>query len=53
MAQGKVKVKDNWKAAMVGASAPQLELPTLGGGRVCLEDLRGGPVLVSFLRHAG
>lgn len=37
----------------VGEPAPPLELPTLDGGSLRLEDLRGRPVLVSFLRHAG
>jgi len=36
-----------------GDPAPPLELPILGGGRLDLGALRGGPVLVSFLRHAG
>ncbi len=36
-----------------GDTAPPLDLPTLRGGRVALRDLRGRPVLVSFLRHAG
>lgn len=37
----------------VGAPAPPLALPRLGGGRVVLEDLRGRASLVVFLRHAG
>jgi len=37
----------------VGDEAPALELPALAGGRVRLAELRGQPVLVSFLRHAG
>ncbi len=37
----------------VGDPALALDLPTQGGGRVALTDLRGRPVLVSFLRHAG
>ena len=36
-----------------GHPAPPLELPVLGGGRLDLAALRGRPVLVSFLRHAG
>jgi thioredoxin-dependent peroxiredoxin len=36
-----------------GDPAPPLDLPVLGGGRLDLAALRGGPVLVSFLRHAG
>ena len=36
-----------------GDPAPPLELPALDGAVVRLEDLRGAPVLVSFLRHAG
>lgn len=37
----------------VGQDAPPLSLPTLDGQHVDLGALRGGPVLVSFLRHAG
>ncbi len=37
----------------VGDDAPRLELPALDGGTVRLEDHRGRPVLVCFLRHAG
>lgn len=36
-----------------GDPAPSLELPTLEGERFRLADHRQGPVLVSFLRHAG
>jgi peroxiredoxin len=36
-----------------GDPAPALALPTLEGTSFDLEDLRGRPVLVSFLRHAG
>lgn len=36
-----------------GDPAPELRLPTLDGDRTDLRDLRGRPVLVSFLRHAG
>jgi hypothetical protein len=36
-----------------GDPAPPLDLPVLGGGGLDLEGLRGRPVLVSFLRHAG
>jgi hypothetical protein len=36
-----------------GDPAPPLDLPVLGGGRLDLAALRGTPVLVSFLRHAG
>jgi hypothetical protein len=36
-----------------GDPAPPLDLPVLGGGRLDLVALRGGPVLVTFLRHAG
>lgn len=37
----------------VGDPAPRLEASTLTGGRLSLSDLRGRPVIVSFLRHAG
>lgn len=38
----------------VGAPAPPLELEALGGGGpMRLEDLRGRPLLLTFLRHAG
>ena len=36
----------------MGAQAPALELPIVGGGRRSLTDLRGRPVLVSFLGPA-
>lgn len=36
-----------------GDPSPDLVLPTLEGEVVDLADLRGRPVLVSFLRHAG
>jgi peroxiredoxin len=36
-----------------GDLAPPLELPILDGGRLDLAALRGRPVLVTFLRHAG
>jgi peroxiredoxin len=36
-----------------GDPAPPLDLPVIGGGRLDLAALRGQPVLVSFLRHAG
>jgi peroxiredoxin len=36
-----------------GQPAPDLDLPTLDGGRFRLADQRGHPVLVVFLRHAG
>jgi thiol-disulfide isomerase/thioredoxin len=32
----------------VGSPAPEIDLPTLAGGRVRLSELRGQPVLVSF-----
>lgn len=41
------------QAPAVGEPAPPLALPTLNGGAVDLASLRGQPVLVSFLRHAG
>ena len=37
----------------VGQPAPELVLPDLDGTVTALRDLRGRPVLVSFLRHAG
>lgn len=40
-------------APSVGQPAPRLELPTIDGGDFRLTDLRGQPVLLSFLRHAG
>ena len=41
------------RAPVVGEPAPPLALPTLDGEPVDLRGLRGRPVLVSFLRHAG
>ena len=40
-------------APRVGEPAPDLVLPDLQGKVTDLRDLRGRPVLVSFLRHAG
>ncbi len=40
-------------APQVGDQAPPLELPDVAGRVVSLDDVRGQPVLVSFLRHAG
>lgn len=40
-------------APPVGAQAPRLALPSLDGGTLDLAGLRGRPVLVTFLRHAG
>jgi len=40
-------------APQVGQSAPELALPTIDGGTVDLQQLRGHAVLISFLRHAG
>ncbi len=40
-------------APAVGAPAPSLSLPTLAGSGFRLEDSRGRPVLLTFLRHAG
>jgi peroxiredoxin len=38
----------------VGGPAPALDLPTIAGdGPLRLEDLRGRPLIVTFLRHAG
>lgn len=37
----------------VGDAAPHFDLPDIDGGRVRLSELRGRPVIVSFLRHAG
>jgi len=36
------------QAVRVGAAAPEIDLPALGGGRVQLSALRGHPVIVSF-----
>ncbi|HWO57602.1 MAG TPA: redoxin domain-containing protein [bacterium] len=36
----------------VGQPAPKLELATDDGQHVSLSDMRGRPVLVSFLSHA-
>jgi len=36
----------------VGDPAPLLELPTESGDRFALGDLRGKPILLSFLSHA-
>ena len=36
----------------LGKPAPDLRLPDEGGVEHVLEDLRGHPVLVSFLSHA-
>jgi peroxiredoxin len=41
------------RSSLLGSAAPALVLPTLEGGGFDLEDLRGRPVLVCFLRHAG
>lgn len=41
------------RSPQVGEPAPALELPTLAGGGFRLEDERGRPVLLTFLRHAG
>lgn len=41
------------RAPAVGEPAPPLALPGLDGEDHDLSDLRGRPVLVSFLRHAG
>jgi hypothetical protein len=38
---------------VLGGPAPPLALPTLDGEPFDLRGLRGQPVLVSFLRHAG
>ncbi|MGI8413371.1 MAG: hypothetical protein ACR2LV_08500 [Solirubrobacteraceae bacterium] len=37
----------------VGDPAPPLELAALDGSSFRLEDLRGRPLLLTFLRHAG
>ncbi|HET9372609.1 MAG TPA: redoxin domain-containing protein [Vicinamibacterales bacterium] len=37
---------------MLGSPAPSLELPIVGGGRRSLADLRGRPVMISFLGPA-
>jgi len=41
------------EAPDVGDPAPRIELPTIDGELLRLDDLRGRAVLVSFLRHAG
>lgn len=41
------------RSPAVGETAPRLALPTLDGGELDLSSLRGYPVLLSFLRHAG
>ena len=41
------------RAPTVGAPAPPLDLPLLDGGGFDLASLRGQPVLLTFLRHAG
>lgn len=33
--------------------APSIELEDLDGQRMDLDDLRGGPVILSFLRYVG
>jgi hypothetical protein len=38
---------------VVGDPAPPLALPTLAGSGFRLEDERGHPLLLTFLRHAG
>ncbi|HKI90894.1 MAG TPA: hypothetical protein VJ986_01215 [Gaiellaceae bacterium] len=40
-------------APAAGDPAPPLEPPDLDGTPIRLDDLRGRPVLVSFLRHGG
>ncbi len=40
-------------AAAAGDSARPLALPNLAGGGFRLEDERGRPVILTFLRHAG
>lgn len=44
---------DDTPAPAVGQAAPPLALPDLDGEGHDLAGLRGRPVLVSFLRHAG
>lgn len=41
------------RAPQIGEAAAELSLPTLDGGTVDLQRLRGHAVLVSFLRHSG
>jgi peroxiredoxin Q/BCP len=41
------------RSPAVGDPAPGFDLPELGGGRLRLEDLRGRPLILTFLRHAG
>jgi peroxiredoxin len=40
-------------APQVGDLAPPLQLSTIDGSGFRLEDERGRPVLLTFLRHAG
>lgn len=41
------------RAPHVGEPAPPLALPAIGGGGFRLEDARGRPLMLTFLRHAG
>lgn len=41
------------RAPVAGDDAPPLALPDLAGSGFRLEDERGRPVLLTFLRHAG
>ena len=41
------------EAPRTGDLAPELSLPDLQGRATSIRDLRGRPVLVTFLRHAG
>ena len=44
---------DHPRPPAVGEAARPLELPLLDGGMMRLEDHRGRPVILTFLRHAG
>jgi peroxiredoxin len=41
------------RAPVAGDPARPLAGPTLDGGTLRLEDLRGRPLVLTFLRHAG
>ena len=37
----------------VGDAAPDFTLDAVGGGQISLQDFRGRPVVLIFLRHLG